>query len=298
MQEHRRKLEARADEIRRRLEAGSLRPEEANALQVEQTLIELQLQQISLPQTVPGPERDQIQRKLEELKAAMRHALEAGKPEEVERLKRVAGDISRSLRERAAQAGPPGQPSGGPGPDQERLRQRLESIKQQVELLEKEGKYEEAERLKREAEAMMRKMRERGWEPGPAGPLPPEEVERRLHHLKVAVENLRAAGFQQQADALMQLAGRLEGESRRGPGRPEGPPAGGRQPADARARPEGGTPTGPLPSPEAGHRRSPDVAGPDPVQQLRGEVNEMRREMQELRDQLKRMLDQPRQGLR
>ena len=86
---------------------------------------------------------------------------------------------------------------------------------------------EKLERIKREVaglEARAREFQARREGPGPHRPPgPPEEVERRMHHLRVAADNLRAAGLHEQAERLMREAEGIVRDSGR-PDRPELPP--------------------------------------------------------------------------
>ncbi|HUT88915.1 MAG TPA: M56 family metallopeptidase [Thermoguttaceae bacterium] len=119
-------------------------------------------------------------------------------------------------------------------------RQRHELARRADELMEaheraaREGRPEEAERLLREAEEIRRDLERRPDRDRPDGPPPEEreEMERRVHHVRVAVENLHAAGLHEQAE---QLAGQME---RLLHGRPE-PPRDRPREVDAPPRGEG-----------------------------------------------------------
>ena len=104
---------------------------------------------------------------------------------------------------------------------------RLRMMKEKLEQLRREGLADKAEQLQaeidqfmarskaeradaaarehaREAERKAREMHERAQrEPGP----PPEgDLERRMHHLRVAVENLHAAGLHDPAEKIAKMA--------------------------------------------------------------------------------------------
>ena len=85
-------------------------------------------------------------------------------------------------------------------------------------------------------------------------------MQRRLQHLRVAIENLRAAGLNDQANALAQDAERLR--ARRA--------AGGDGPRDV-----------PAAAPQLERA----------VQELRGQVQEMRQQMEEMRQHLKALAE-------
>lgn len=156
--------------------------------------------------------------------------------------------------------------------------QRLEEIKQQIRRLQEEGKHEEAERLKEEGMELMRSLKRGAGRPeGPPEGRGPGRGEgrgnlpQRVQHLQAAAENLRAAGFPEQAEHVTRLIEHITREGGPRPGEPMHPE--GRMPPGGRFGP---------PHPEMGPA----------VQELRGQIEQMRREMQELREHLKR----PQQG--
>lgn len=124
------------------------------------------------------------------------------------------------------------------------------------------GKLERARWELEEVAQQLGRRPERVEGPRPVGrprgelpPIPPEERERRMRHLRVAVENLRAAGMHELAERVLH-----EAEGRPGlPGMPPGPP-------------------GPQP---------PKLVRA--VHELAGQVQQLRREVEELRGQLRRL---------
>ncbi len=117
--------------------------------------------------------------------------------------------------------------------ERDELARRVDELMEAHERAAREGRHEEAERLLREAKQIRRNLARHGDRPEGPPPEEREEMERRMHHVRVAVENLHAAGFHEQADQLAQQMKRLLH------GRPEpGPP-----PRDPRregpAHPEG-----------------------------------------------------------
>jgi len=178
-----------------------------------------------------------------------------------------------------------GRPEGAEGargpqrPDAEALRQRLNEIRERVERLRDEGMTDEIERLRDEARQLMRRgdalregFRGRGG-PGVVGRAGMAEHMRRMMHLRMAMENLRAAGLTEMADKVREQlealqrehpelkrpeGGRFEGRPWQRPGREAGPEGAGRQPA---ALPE--------------------------LQELREQMQRMHREMQEMREQMR-----------
>jgi len=160
-----------------------------------------------------------------------------------------------------------------PRPDQPQppeLRQ-LEELEREIHRLSEAGRHEEAEVLKRRGRELMEAMRRRQMDrpPEPARPAVRDpELERRIHHLRVAMENLHAAGMPDQAEMLARQIERMM-QAMPGPRadvpRPDVPPEG--------PRPEG-----------------PDRA----IQELRGQVDQLRREMAEIRGALRELLERER----
>ena len=139
---------------------------------------------------------------------------------------------------------------------------------QDAEARELRGAMEQVRQQMQRIEAMIRES-----QPGPEQPRQPgEEMERRLHHLRVAIENLRAAGLHEAAEHLQREAENLMRAFREGrPGEPD--------------RPE---------HPE--HREQP----PHPeqlegvIREMHGQMQQMRREMEEMRNQIRHLIE--RQG--
>ena len=260
---------------------------------------------------IPPEVRDELQRRLGELDAKIRERKEAGKHEEAEQLSREAQEIKRRL------AGPPGgtmgfgggMGGGGPTiPPQERaeLERRLADLAKKAQDLKSAGKYEESQRVWQESEEIRRRLAGppggmmgfgggMGGGFGAVGPimtLSPEERERRMQHLKVAVENLRAAGMAEMADRIwQQREAALQGRPVQGPfwGPPPGYPA-----APGQIMPGAGLRPGFVPGP-GGPSGMPGVS---PVPAPSGPPEAMVREMQEQIRALQRQMDELRQHLR
>ena len=156
--------------------------------------------------------------------------------------------------------------------EQQELRQRAARIERELGAL-KEGQAERREDLEQELQEIRRRMQElqRRFR-GPGQERPPHEMDqRRLRHLKVAIENLRAAGLHDHAERLAgELRRKTAEHRRRDRPRGEGPPH--------RERPERTTP------------EHPDRI----VHELRGEVRQLRREVDELRGLVKKLLQRER----
>jgi TolA-binding protein len=149
------------------------------------------------------------------------------------------------------------------------MERRLEELKRRIRGLAEEGKREEAEAVEREAREVARNLERvrserRDHEAAAAGParIPDRdraEVERRQRHMRMAAENLAAAGMEDMARRIMQEA--------------EG--------MDRRLREAGGGREAPRPQipPEAMQRHLEELSGA--VQELRRQVEQLRHEMRE-----------------
>jgi chemotaxis protein histidine kinase CheA len=218
-----------------------------------------------------GEPRRDAKREINELRARFQELEAAGKTEE-------AAEVKRRLSELQERIAP------------ERKRQLLA---QREERREGAREPEPSPRQPRRPEPGVRRPEPRGDGRAPqieGWRLPMDERERRLQHLSVAIENLRAAG-------MHEIAGRLEGEAERirQEFRPEGrpvPPRGPDQPRDF-ARRDGPIPPGRMGpdgrrvAPEASEPRHPGVPGgiaelQDEISQLRQAVQELRRHLEEL----------------
>ena len=194
---------------------------------------------------------------LQEQAAEIRRKLQALKPDQDDAARELKGALERievQLRELQPQA-----------PNRERLQARLEELKAAHRRAKEAGRLDEVERLEREARELGLMEPRRGDHPAarPEG----DDMQRRLQHLRVAIENLRAAGLNDQANALAHDAERLaRGE------RPATPEAGRR-------------PDGPRDVPAA----APQLERA--VHELRGQVQELRQQMEEMRHHLKTLAE-------
>lgn len=208
-----------------------------------------------------GPEdREALVRKLMERVEQIKRELRELRPEQ----KELAEKLHRELREIGGRLRELGGPRAGAVPERERVMRRLEELKEAMGRAREAGRRDEVERLEREAHELMQAVRGGREGPGREGP-PREEVERRLRHLKEAVENLREGGFPELAERLQREA---EGMMRRAEGRPETPPP----------RREG--------------REGPPPELERVVRELRGDVERLRQQMEEMREHLKRLMEQ------
>ncbi len=252
-------LRERAADLERALgELGHERGERAAELRAELERVrermaglhrELQELRPTIQREGPPPAAERVERRVDELRDQVRRAVEAGRydlaerlEQEIERLKRT---VDRVVRPDATH--------------RERIEQRVDELRAQLHKAVEAGRHDLAERLEREIHEL-RQMAERG----PAPPRRPEvdAAEQRMRHVRVAVDNLRAAG-------LHDLAERVLAEARR-PERAVAPPT------PPRGRPYGLPPAAPAPEQA------------EMLRELHHAVQELRREVQELREQVHR----------
>jgi tetratricopeptide (TPR) repeat protein len=143
-----------------------------------------------LERRLAGMRQDDRVRQMQDL-LARAHELAAGAET---RVRRLAQRINAQ----------PGQPEGPlpPNPDIEYLSRLLES---QAAALRAAGRFDEAEAMQQEARDFFERAQPRP-EPPPGSP---EDFERRIHHVEVAIENLHAAGLHDQAERLVPQLDRL-----------------------------------------------------------------------------------------
>ena len=217
-----------------------------------------------------GPEVIEKRRHLEEQIRSAKEELDGLKPGEDDKAREIHAKIGKLAEEMLNLPGPP-------RPDLGRAKQRLENIKEQIGHMREEGKLDAGERLEHDAQ-MIKRFLERGpegrFEGRREGPPPSGDARERIHHLEMAGQHLREAGFPEQAERIRQMIDKMHQEvGEGGPPRRDGPPPG----------PEG--------QPE-GRRQPPPPGEMGPVvHELRSELQEMRRQMQEMREQLGRMRD-------
>ncbi|MGQ9575601.1 MAG: M56 family metallopeptidase [Thermoguttaceae bacterium] len=211
---------------------------------------------------IPPEERERLQQRLEAIEREIGHLKEAGKHDEAERLAREAQEIKQRL---VGPRMPPLAPQPPLSPEQrERLQNGLEQLGRVIRELKEAGKHDEAERLAREAQEIKQLLLGPPRPPlAPQPPLPPEEHERRMRHLKIAVENLHMAGLHEQAEHLAR-----EGEAILSGRMPPG--------FDFRVPGAGVRPPMPPGPPE------------DATRELREQIRALQRQIDELREQLRR----------
>lgn len=133
--------------------------------------------------------RQEVERKLAELKRRVVELREAGKSDEAAAVEREARALSERFNAGA-----------------------IEALRQQIEELRRTGRNQEAMKLEDLLRARSEQDARREVSEGPRdrrdrfGGGEPADLERRLAHLREAAENLMAAGMPEQADQLRRLA--------------------------------------------------------------------------------------------
>ncbi len=131
--------------------------------------------------------------------------------------KEAANDVTNELREfikdhaeLARRIGPGMRGPGGRGPDHQPPSPGadMERVRDELQKAEKGGRREDAEKLRHHLARMEEHHAKRPG--GPQGEA--HEVERRVHHLHQAAENLEQAGMQEEAKKIHQHAERMEQE--------------------------------------------------------------------------------------
>ncbi len=217
---------------------------------------------------VSGPEADKIRARIKEIGQQVGQLEKDGKHDEVQRLKIEAMALYNKLNPRANAVAAPA------GPEREALRQQWLAIQDKLQKAMQAGKPEDVQRLKQQAEALRAKLYpQMAYVPG--RPQPGGDREAKLQHLRAAAENLKAAGFEPEAQHVMQMIARLQAEG-----------SGESRPRSESTRPSPGA-GGTLPPGVSTANPGPYAAAPA-VQELRSQVEQMRRELREMREQLNR----------
>ena len=155
---------------------------------------------------VSGPEAEKIRARLKEIGQMVGELEKEGKHDEVERLKHEAMALYSKLNPRAA--------ASAGGPEREKLYQQMRGLREKIEKAKQEGKPEDVQRLMQEAEALRAKLSPQGGDrsrqPQPAG-----DREARMQRLRMAAENLKAAGFDSEAQHVAQMIERLQADGGR-----------------------------------------------------------------------------------
>ena len=158
--------------------------------------------------------------------------------------------------------------------DREFLSMQFESHRRAVQRMRQAGKPEAAERFMQDQLAMIRRL-EKPLAESPAGQH--DDRDRRMKHVEVAIENLRAAGLDDSAERLGQESKRMVDEHRRkGPSFPA--PPGRIEPPEM------------LQDPYRAKGYEPGTAN------LRRQMDRMQREMDELRELVEKLVEENRRS--
>jgi len=239
--------------------------------------------------------RERLMEKARDLERRLRELPKDRDPEarEIrENLERIGAELREvnaglaSLRRPEGERGPrpgAGREPEGPRPIppemRERLQRRLEQLKEKVAELERAGNREQAERLQQEIREIKQGLAGQPGMHAVGPPGPREEIERRMQHVRVAVENLHAAGLHDQAERVAREAEQaiLRGARREGGEQPRGEP--GMAPKPDQRPPHLPGPPQPFAGPEG---------VPPAIRELAAQVQDLRRQVQELREELQR----------
>jgi len=222
-------------------------------------------------------ETEILERRVQVLQEEFNELRQSGRGDAAERIQRELQKVRLELAKRQ-------QDPFGP-----ELRRRIETRRQEIEALHRQGRHEEAERMEmalRELEVLRPGRPEEpgerpraGWtefrpdaariepdgeeRPGDHAEGPDGEASRRMHHLRLAIENLHQAGLHDQANRLENAVREMGGMNGRRGGGPMGP-------KEPRNRMEQGMPPAMREMHEA-------------LRQMQGQMEEMRRAMEEMR---------------
>lgn len=224
--------------------------------ELERAFVEVRGQQARMEAEASqgNPERAELLKRIQEIAAKAAELQRAGKSEEAESLR-------QEMRELHARLGGPRDP-GRPGPREGM--ERLGTLQRELGKLREAGKLDAAERLEGELKELRRRLAtpREGDRPGP-----PPELQVRIDHLRVAMENLHAAGLHDQAEQIGRQIEQIVRQHEPGPPKLERPVP------DAQPR---------QPGPEGQPMPGAEIVG-----QLRGEMEQLRRENEELRQMMK-----------
>lgn len=198
-------LERHVAELRERGKPEAAREAQAELLRVRHALQQVaeEREREQAGREALERERDELRRHVAELERRAAELRERGKVEEA---RETQAELQR-LRNRLQEMAFRGEMDR---PGRAERAQRREAA---------EREHREVSRPRRREVSRPRRPQPRLLEPAPMAPrpllkplppgLPPEELERRLHHLEVALDNLRAGGFEEAVRRLEPLAGEL-----------------------------------------------------------------------------------------
>lgn len=229
-------------------------------------------------------EADELRAKAKAVQSEAERAAKEGRDEEAEKLFRHVKELLQAAQKH--------EPKSEKSPNREdELHQQLKGLADKFEHAKKTNNKEAHVELQKHRDAMERELAElrehRERKIGPKhGKHPPEAVEEtglRIKHIRVAVENLNAAGLHDIAEELAHKADAMEREHQQGHKQiaKESPAPKKFKHPEPELKHDGGK--GKHFEPERKH--SPDA---EPLDDLRHEVQRLRAELNELREGLKK----------
>jgi hypothetical protein len=212
LRRHAEELERHLMELREHGNRDEARAVQAELQEVGARLRELQNQ----PQERRRESPEAWMMKVRELRDRAREMQAAGREEAARDLAEQAERVQRELAEQRR----PRARETAPSPLERELREVITEARRRAAG----GNHEAAQELQRRAAEIREELQARRMHEGERkreGAAPgPEEIERRLHHVRVAMENLHAAGLPDVAHHLEEVAADLERALHRGgPGR-------------------------------------------------------------------------------
>ncbi|MBC7820082.1 MAG: hypothetical protein IAG10_24630 [Planctomycetaceae bacterium] len=230
-------------------------------------------------------EADELRAKAKAVQKEADQASKEGRGEEAEKLFRHAKELLQAAQQHESKS------AKAPNREDE-LQQQLKALAEKEEHAEKTKNKEalaELQKYRAVAEHELAQLREHGGKkiaPKHTGKHPPEAVEEtglRIKHIRVAVENLNAAGLHDIAEELAHKADAMEREHHQAHEKFAKEPS----TSQKQKQPEKGSKyaefEGKHPEPKGKH--APDAAAGD---DLRHEVQRLRAELNELREGLKK----------
>ncbi len=198
----------------------------------------------------------ELRQKLELMRQKLRALEAAQQMDDAAVLRKEIADLERQAR-------PPGRPQVQVQPRQD-PEERIRVLKQEIKELRKKGHGG-----KRGGFGSARRNPDM-QPPGMQPPGNPDERERRLQHLRVAIDNLRAVGMNPAADRLQQMIGNMRQGGQPPMGQPAGP----------------GLRRGPGPGAGPGPGMNPMGMVKERMEQLQAQIQELQQNLKALRQRL------------
>jgi hypothetical protein len=212
--------------------------------------------------TSTNPEVDKIRGLVKEMIEKAGQLDKDGKHDEAELLRHHARELYSKLNPHASASFTVNAVS----PERQKLYEQYQALHEKIEAAKKAGNEEAVHHYMQELDAVRGKLRS---QEGTAAYHPATtDRDARLQHLRAAVEQLKAAGCEPEAQHVIDMIHRMEAEARA------------KAAETSSARYEGRT----TPSPY----HSGDAVSPAMVQELRGQIEQMRKEIRQMHEELNR----------